>query len=701
MLKIDRVKIDEKSAAIDFAISQLKKEFVGIDEQIESVMNNFRVWYLYPELQTRPFVVNIFGMTGCGKSSLIKRIVELLGVEKDLAYFNFSSITEKSSWEIERDIEKAMGTGSKRKVIVYDEFQTANTLNKSGEEKDNRNALKPFWEILDTGILEKRIWISEYEYMSRVAMWLEKINNMHHVNISNGKWHNMSECLSLINGCVCEKISWLFNNCSPSNDYNDDGCLKASDSEIRDETVGESDRRRFFLTSIVIDEIVGCYRKCVDDNCDETDILRMMSGMDCRGIIDFIYSIIEKASMGYKIDFRESIVFVIANIDEAYTMAYDMNPDMSPDQFHVISKKISVVDIKQALQKRFRNEQIARLGNIHVIYPSFSSKSFRKIIDLNLSEYADDIRKNIGIGISFDKSIKKVIYSESVFPTQGTRPIFSTIHEIVKTKIPVVVRGICSSGKDREAESVRCSFKNKKTVIDVLDSCGNVIDTYKFTDKLRLGELRKSVGDEVQANTAVHESGHFAVYAYLYGKIPEKIVSRSTDKSCGGFVMDSSEKKDEVCSYEMLLNKIRVSLGGYVAEGLVFGEDKRSCGASSDLEKATSIASKIVREYGLAGYPYVTTHLRINSNNGTLINEDDQKYINDEIKNILFECEENVRDILKYPNIMNMLRKSSKYLLNNSEMPKSVMTELLNEARNEGFINECSETFYRDSIDRM
>ena len=50
-LKINKDEIREKNKIVDAAIVQLKKEFVGIDEQIDSIMNNVRVWFLYPQLQ--------------------------------------------------------------------------------------------------------------------------------------------------------------------------------------------------------------------------------------------------------------------------------------------------------------------------------------------------------------------------------------------------------------------------------------------------------------------------------------------------------------------------------------------------------------------------------------------------------------------------------------------------------------------------
>ena len=104
--KINIEEIKKKNKVIDNAILVLKKEFVGIDKQIDEIMDNVRTWYIYPQLQSRPLVVNLFGMSGIGKTSLVKRISELLDIEKDYVYFNFASINESSSWEIENQIEE-------------------------------------------------------------------------------------------------------------------------------------------------------------------------------------------------------------------------------------------------------------------------------------------------------------------------------------------------------------------------------------------------------------------------------------------------------------------------------------------------------------------------------------------------------------------------------------------------------------------
>ena len=117
----------------------------------------------------------------------------------------------------------------------------------------------------------------------------------------------------------------------------------------------------------------------------------MMIHTQLTELFNFIERVFHNAKRGYDINFSDSVVLVLGNLDESYDMAFNVNPDMSPDQFHKITKKLNIVDIKKGLQQRFRNEQIARLGNIHVIYPSFSSESFRKIIELNLNSFAKDV----------------------------------------------------------------------------------------------------------------------------------------------------------------------------------------------------------------------------------------------------------------------------------------------------------------------
>ena len=94
MVNIDIEEIKRKNEVIDNAIVELKKKYIGVDEQIDEIMSNVRTWYCYPQLQDRPCVINLWGLSGCSKTDSVRTIAKLLDLEEDLIYFNFADINE-------------------------------------------------------------------------------------------------------------------------------------------------------------------------------------------------------------------------------------------------------------------------------------------------------------------------------------------------------------------------------------------------------------------------------------------------------------------------------------------------------------------------------------------------------------------------------------------------------------------------------
>lgn len=66
-LILETEEIKKKKQLLKNAEEVLKQEFVGIDNVIENTLLNMRPWFLYPELQDKPLVISLFGMTGCGR----------------------------------------------------------------------------------------------------------------------------------------------------------------------------------------------------------------------------------------------------------------------------------------------------------------------------------------------------------------------------------------------------------------------------------------------------------------------------------------------------------------------------------------------------------------------------------------------------------------------------------------------------------
>lgn len=708
--KIDIEEIERKNKVVDNAISVLKKEFVGIDKQIDEVMDNVRTWYIYPQLQLRPLVVCLFGMSGIGKTSLVKRISELLDVQKDYVYFNFASISEQSSWDVENQIEEELSNENSNRMFVYDEFQYAATINpQTGEERDNKSGLKPFWELLDSGILHKRNNFWNVRMPLKVLEYMCKINARKEMVIEHGVWTNVKECLDEFKPYDIQKFGEIFKF-----DYNKGNVDTQSDTEVVQQSYSPNDFFKsnscdgmmpFFIRESYLDKIIDLYDTSSGKISDKLEVYHKLEEMNCEEIIDFISEVYNTAKKGYDLKFDESIIFVIGNLDEAYEMSFNVNPDMSPDQFRKMTENISVVDIKSALRKRFRNEQIARLGNIHVIYPSFSEQNFKDIIDLCLDTYKKHAFELSGYELEFDDSIKKIIYDEGVYPTHGTRPIFSSVHEIVKSRFPEIIRYICENKLIDEVYKIKYTFdfENDSIVVYCYDKYDNEITTINFDIKLRLKKLRESdSNDEEQALCALHESGHFVMYAKLFGKIPEKLVSKTTDSNTGGFLMEDVDEMKKKVSKKDMLNEIRVLLGGYVAEKIFFGAEMTS-GASSDLSKATQLASRMVRRFCMGSMNYVTinTANTMSDPEGLYVKDDNQNYINSEIKEIMASAEDDVRHTLMNEEWKKMLKESALYLCDNSSMPKEKMQEIYDKVAVSAKIAVRDGQFYHNIIENI
>ena len=700
MVNIDIEEIKRKNEVIDNAIVELKKKYIGVDEQIDEIMSNVRTWYCYPQLQDRPCVINLWGLSGCSKTDSVRTIAKLLDLEEDLIYFNFADINEKNAWEIENDIEDSVGNNKSNRIIVYDEFQYAATLDKQKEEKDNKGALKPFWELLDTDILNKKPEIRTLFNVYKAYLILKRIvDTKYPIKLVNGKWLNSEDYIKNLDGYERKSIFEVFIESEKEIKPNI-GCDMGQNNNgpIRIDSKTKRVNRCVELNPWFIDNVVDVYNNVNNSkfSTDNVDIRKKIYSMNVTELMEFFYNLYHSSCKGYKLDFKDSLVFVIGNLDEAYDVSFNVNPDMSPDQFHKITKKITVVDIKEALKDRFRNEQIARLGNIHVIYPSFSSRTFKGIIDLQLSKYAKEVEDRIGCKLTYDSSIKNIIYREGVFPTHGTRPVFSTIQEIVKSRLPEVMKAMTDAKLAQKLDSLEYSYSNGYVRVKTYDIDRNLLTTVKSKLKLRVDNLRKSTLDDKQALCAVHESGHFVAYASIYGNVPAKLISVATESGTGGFLLqDDDEDERAIKTYDYYMNNIKIALGGYVAEKIVFGDDNKTSGAVSDLRKATSIASKMVLELGM--YSAVFKSNILNMDSQYFVIDDKREDSNRTINCIITRAIEELDELFSDDDYRIMLKKSSDYLSTHSELPRNKMKEIYSVIPNEKRTVR-NDRFYRDKL---
>jgi cell division protease FtsH len=142
-------------------------------------------------------------------------------------------------------------------------------------------------------------------------------------------------------------------------------------------------------------------------------------------------------------------------------------------------------------------------------------------------------------------------------------------------------------------EAALLAVRDKKTSI-------GMVELEEAVKRVLMGPEKKSrvVDEEDRKLTAYHEAGHAVLGRLLPNGDPVHQVSIIPRGMAGGYTMHLPEKDSSYMSKSKLLDEMVGLLGGRVAEKLVMGDI--STGAKSDIERATSIARKMVMEYGMS-----------------------------------------------------------------------------------------------------
>lgn len=163
-------------------------------------------------------------------------------------------------------------------------------------------------------------------------------------------------------------------------------------------------------------------------------------------------------------------------------------------------------------------------------------------------------------------------------------------------------------------------------------------------DKILMGPERRSVEIDKKNKTitAYHESGHAIVAYYTKDAMP---INKATIMPRGptlGHVSMLPENDRWSETRAQLLAQMDVSMGGRVAEELIFGNDYITTGASSDFDGATKIAKLMVTRFGMSDKLGVMTYGDISKQS-----PETQAAIEQEVRALLKDSYERAKNILK------------------------------------------------------
>ncbi len=175
-------------------------------------------------------------------------------------------------------------------------------------------------------------------------------------------------------------------------------------------------------------------------------------------------------------------------------------------------------------------------------------------------------------------------------------------------------------------------------------------------DKVMMGSERRSMvmTEDEKKMTAYHEAGHALVSVFEPASDPIHKATIIPRGGALGMVVRLPERDSYSFHRDQMHAHLSVGMGGRVAEEIIFGHDKVSSGASSDIQNATSLARKMVTRWGMSDklgplqYEEQSEgYLGYGASQRTMQSAETNKLIDSEIRALVDGAHKRATDILK------------------------------------------------------
>lgn len=545
--KFDITAIKKRADELEAIKSELKTYFVGLDTIIDEFINNVKIWYILPEIQTRPLIVNLWGMTGLGKTDLVRKFVNLSNFNDRFIEIQMDAESTSHRNNIQDYIENVLDNPNDEGILLLDEIQRFRTVDETGREIQS-SKYKDLWMLLSDGKFESDSK-NRKELTEMMYDLMYSFDSSDYYTALNNNKEEAAEGADLTNGLAGNKTK-----------------EKKATVERKYKTWAYSAKRLKKLLKL-------------EETVDE-----LMTWDEDRKMAAILNGLKSKTTFEGNV-YSKLLVIISGNLDEAFHMAESVGEvDYDADLFHEFSKTVNILNIKKALNSRFKPEQIARFGNIHIIYPSLSKHSYYEIIKQKITRICDSIKTKNEIEIIVDESVYDVIYKNGVFPTQGVRPVLSTISSIFENSLPNFIYAALLKNIDTFS-----LWYDNSNLVSILDDEKVIYHIPRVIE-----DLKEAKSNDEDAFVAVHEAGHAVVYALLNKLAPTQITCNTAGDDALGFI----GLHKSVATKEGIRNNITATMAGRAAEIIVFGKKKTTTGAAGDIKSATANASGYFRKFG-------------------------------------------------------------------------------------------------------
>lgn len=581
--------LNERTKQFNQAKEEVKSQFVGIEEVIERVFDTLEQWFLLPKSITQPVIINLVGMSGTGKTSLVRAIAKALGLT-GMGRFAEIDVPQTQNKPTITTIKDLIGAEALYKaneipiLLLFDEVDKAPTIDKKG------NPIPPtlnrdLWALLSDGKVpseEAKIFYALQAIVEHMDKHKIPLNVLHIKSYSRI-------------GRLPNKIDYKLDIIEKTEDEEDEKDKYFPNTSSETEKAYQDLDNLIFNYSIYQDRYssYGSSKTKIGNLYD--NLIKLIGGTKFRidqdnfryyttdNLVSLIKEIKESGIVKDYYDLSNSVFFTCSNLDNLYlTQAVGIR-SIDADLLRNLSGKITTVQIKDCLSGLFRQEQVARLGNNLIAYPTFSSEDYRRIIRQKLDQLIELISKTCyGFELTIDSSLEKLIYDNGVYPTQGTRPVYSTINHIQS----LFGRLIFQAMREGKKKSGILNYHPDKRLIVI--NCPS--DYTSYVQYIGDYDPSKKVIDRNHlAGNSVSMAAKLVGYLSLFGIMPKKVVASYSNKEGNLFLPHKY-----VPSVPIVFKMIILELMEQAGQNVIFG-DSASIEPSTS---ATSIASMYIRLQG-------------------------------------------------------------------------------------------------------
>lgn len=172
-------------------------------------------------------------------------------------------------------------------------------------------------------------------------------------------------------------------------------------------------------------------------------------------------------------------------------------------------------------------------------------------------------------------------------------------------------------------------------------------------DKILMGAERRtlSMTEEEKSLTAYHEGGHALVSLNMPGTEPIHKATIIPRGRALGMVQSLPERDQISQTYQQMTSMLAMAMGGRVAEEIVFGEDKVTSGAASDIQQATRVARAMITQLGFSKSLGTVAYADLSNDPYSFakpktISEETQQIIDAEVRRLVQEGYDTAKKIL-------------------------------------------------------